>query len=149
MDQLTPQFLETIPAEIETGILYISILHHTASHLCCCGCGCRVVTPLSPARWTLLYDGKSVSLEPSVGRWYSPCQSHYWIRNNNIVWAEKWPQKRIEAGRRQDHKDIKQQFEPDPVKKERSKGNKTLGKKLKAIWVAVKDLFVGSSNSSV
>lgn len=84
---IRPQFVEFIPREIEEGILYISERYHTASHKCACGCGEKVVTPLSPVDWQLIKDGDVVSLRPSIGNWNYACQSHYWIRQNRIQWA--------------------------------------------------------------
>jgi len=55
-----------------------------------------------PTDWTLLFDGKTVSLEPSIGNWSFPCQSHYYIRKNRVKWAPKWSREQIERGRRQD-----------------------------------------------
>ena len=62
----------------------------TTTHLCACGCGNKVVLPLSPADWQLYFDGERVSLTPSIGNWQFPCQSHYWIRRNGIFWADRW-----------------------------------------------------------
>jgi hypothetical protein len=59
------QFVEFIPEELAEDILYISIRFATASHLCCCGCRNKVVTPLHPTDWKLTFDGKTVSLSPS------------------------------------------------------------------------------------
>ena len=87
---LTHEFVEFMPEEIKEGILYISLEYNTASHKCCCGCGMRVVTPLHPTDWALIYNGVSASLNPSIGNWSFPCRSHYWIRNNKIAWAESW-----------------------------------------------------------
>jgi len=28
-----------------------------------------------------------ISLHPSIGNWSFECRSHYWIRNNQVVWA--------------------------------------------------------------
>lgn len=42
------KFVEYIPDTIEENIIYISISYSTAIHLCACGCGKEVVTPLSP-----------------------------------------------------------------------------------------------------
>jgi len=93
------KFVDFIPSEIEDRILYISMEYCTASHKCPCGCGTRVVTPLTPINWQLIFDGDTISLEPSIGNWSDPCQSHYWITKNEIVWAEKWSQKKIEKSR--------------------------------------------------
>jgi hypothetical protein len=105
-EAVTHSFVEFMPSELEQGTLYISIEYATASHLCACGCGNRVVTPISPADWQLIFDGDSVSLYPSIGNWQFPCQSHYWIRNNAIVWAGKWSNKKIEQGSANDARDL-------------------------------------------
>lgn len=104
MKTLQHSFVEFIPREIEEGILYISIEYCTTAHLCVCGCGNKVVTPLAPTSWRLTFDGKSVSLYPSIGNWNFDCQSHYWISNNEIEYAEKWTRKRINSGRTADAK---------------------------------------------
>jgi len=96
------KFVEFIPDRLENGILYVSITHATVLHKCCCGCGNEVVTPLSPTDWKLTYDGKAISLYPSIGNWSFPCQSHYWIRDNKVIWAPKWSKKQIEEGRLKD-----------------------------------------------
>ena len=99
---LRHEFLEFIPDELKEGTIYISIRFASAVHLCCCGCGNRVVTPLRPTDWKLIFDGKTISLEPSIGNWSFPCQSHYWIRRNRVKWATQWSQEEIAAGRAHD-----------------------------------------------
>jgi hypothetical protein len=99
---LEPSFVEYIPDRIDEGTLYISIPFATATHKCCCGCGHDVVTPLSPTDWSLTFDGVSVSLDPSIGNWSFPCQSHYWIKKNSVRWARKWTGDEIRRGRMQD-----------------------------------------------
>lgn len=84
------QFVEYMPNDIMHGILYISMKYSVAIHLCACGCGEKVVTPFSSSDWQLKYDGESISLYPSIGNWDFPCQSHYWIKKNNVVHAERW-----------------------------------------------------------
>lgn len=79
-------YVEFIPNELEEGVLYISGRFKTASHLCCCGCGHKVVTPLNPAKWRLVDHGATVSLAPSIGLGTLPCRSHYWIRRSHIDW---------------------------------------------------------------
>jgi uncharacterized protein DUF6527 len=101
---ITHEFVESAPDPLGDGILYISIPFKTALHKCCCGCGREVVTPLSPARWSLIYDGKSISLHPSIGNWSFPCQSHYWIRNDRVVWARKLSPIEIERVRLSDRR---------------------------------------------
>lgn len=98
------EFVEFIPEHLEDGIVYVSIPYATVVHLCCCGCGNEVVTPLSPAQWSLLYDGRTVSLDWSVGNWTFPCESHYWIDRDRVVWAPRWSKKRIALGRASDRR---------------------------------------------
>ena len=101
---LKHEFVEFIPAELQERTLYISIRFATVSHLCACGCKNKVVTPLKPTQWKFVFDGKTISLHPSVGNWSFPCRSHYWVRNNRIQWAEDWSKQRIEAGRASDRR---------------------------------------------
>src|SRR5215467_8548945 len=101
---LAYEFVEFIPDELKERTLYISVTYCTAVHKCCCGCGREVVTPLSPTAWQLIFDGKAVSLYPSIGNWALSCQSHYFITKNKVVWAEKWNKKQIERGRAQEAK---------------------------------------------
>ena len=58
------RFVEYVPAELEEGVVYVSTTYATVVHLCACGCGTKVVTPLSPAEWTVSFDGESISLSP-------------------------------------------------------------------------------------
>jgi hypothetical protein len=106
---LRHQFVEYIPDDLEDGTLYVSVPFATAIHKCCCGCGRQVVTPLSPTDWKLIFDGVSVSLDPSIGNWNFPCQSHYWIRRNAVSWAPRWTQKEIDLGRAKDRR-LKHQY---------------------------------------
>jgi hypothetical protein len=107
---LVPEFVDEIPADIEEGRLYISIRYRTASHLCACGCGLRVVTPIKPPKWHLTYDGETVSLWPSVGRWQLPCRSHYVIRKNRVVWSKPWTERQIREGRDEDAEDLRDYY---------------------------------------
>jgi hypothetical protein len=99
---LTYEFVESFPRELKEGMIYISIPFATAGHKCCCGCGREVITPLSPRDWSLIFDGQTVSLDPSIGNWSFPCQSHYWITRNEVRWARRWSQKEIHRGRKRD-----------------------------------------------
>ena len=84
---LTHKFVDSVPDTLEEGVLYVSVKFRTVIHSCCCGCGTQVVTPLSPSDWKLTFDGRSISLHPSVGNWKLPCRSHYWIKGNRVEWA--------------------------------------------------------------
>lgn len=98
------KFVGYIPEDIEQGTLYISIPYATAVHKCCCGCGQEVVTPFSPTDWKLLFDGDSISLNPSIGNWEFACKSHYFIRNNQVIWCKQWDKQQILHGKEQDSK---------------------------------------------
>ena len=94
---LKHRFVEFIPDKLEDGILYVSIPYATVAHKCCCGCGTEVVTPLSPTDWKLVFDGESISLDPSIGNWSFDCKSHYWVSRNRVKWAQRWSRERIKA----------------------------------------------------
>ncbi|MBS1623426.1 MAG: hypothetical protein JST83_05365 [Bacteroidetes bacterium] len=100
MKTILHKFVELIPDTLEEGILYISIEYGTALHKCACGCGKEVVTPLAPDGWELTYNGKTVSLSPSIGNWNFDCNSHYWIRKSEIRWARIWSDSKINETRK-------------------------------------------------
>lgn len=109
--ELEFKFVEFIPSKLKNGIVYISIEYATAVHLCCCGCGKEVITPLSPTDWSLLFDGNSISLYPSIGNWGFKCKSHYWIKHNNVKWAPTWSTKEIQYTREYDKKQKEKYFD--------------------------------------
>lgn len=80
-------FVEFIPETIEPGKLYVSHEYATATHLCACGCGQKVVTPLSQHMWDMTeIDGK-VTLSPSILNTACPFKAHYWIVEGDIRWT--------------------------------------------------------------
>lgn len=104
-DRLRPELVEYIPERLDEGVLYISRRYATATHLCCCGCGREVVTPLNPAKWRLVEKNGTVSLYPSVGNWSFPCQSHYWIEGNRVRRAGAMAPEMIAAVKARDRRD--------------------------------------------
>lgn len=110
MKTIQHKFVEFIPNVIEDGVLYISIEYCTAIHKCVCGCGNEVVTPLSPIDWEITFDGKKVSLNPSIGNWSFECKSHYFIKKNQIRFAKTWSKEEISNGRKNDSKLKKKYF---------------------------------------
>jgi hypothetical protein len=143
-DAIRPEFVEYVPSLLEEGVVYISIPFATASHRCCCGCGSEVVTPLSPTDWRLIFDGDTISLDPSIGNWSLPCQSHYWIERNSVRWAPRWSRAEIDEGRAHDRLAKTQYFEPKPPtapgtvtstdQSEADKSGPTLWMRLKQWW---------------
>lgn len=104
------EFVQFIPEELQEGTVYISIRFATVAHLCACGCKTKVVTPLKPTDWKLTFDGKSISLDPSIGNWNFPCRSHYWIRNNRVRWDQDWSKDRIETNRDYERRSKREYF---------------------------------------
>ena len=99
LSRYTHRFIESFPEPLEPGVLYVSIQFRTTAHLCFCGCGNEVYSPLSPSDWRMIFDGQSVSLSPSIGNWSFLCQSHYVLRGGHVSWAEKWTRQRIQRNR--------------------------------------------------
>ncbi|WP_205600306.1 DUF6527 family protein [Sphingobacterium luzhongxinii] len=129
MKMLQHKFVEFIPQEIEEGTLYISIEYCTTIHKCICGCGNEVVTPLSPTDWRMTFNGKAVTLHPSIGNWSFDCQSHYWIRDNKIELADSWTKEEIRLGREVDQDRKTAYFETTSMfdKEEKSLPKQKLG----------------------
>ena len=88
IDCLRPTFIEHFPDQLEPGVLYVSMKYAMCAHSCACGCGQKVITPLSPGKWKLIYDGENVTLFPSIGNYGFPCQSHYYLNNGKIDWID-------------------------------------------------------------
>lgn len=104
---ITPAYVDTIPDRLEEGILYVCERYRTVAHKCCCGCGEEVITPLSPADWSVRKVGDAVSLTPSIGNWSFACKSHYWIRRNQVIWAGTLSQRQIDQVKARDKADKK------------------------------------------
>ena len=91
--------VEFMPKELEPGVLYVAEQFAAAAHLCACGCGAKVRTPLGPTEWTVTTGPRGVSVQPSVGNWQRACRSHYWIRDGEVVWSADWTDEQVAAGR--------------------------------------------------
>lgn len=96
------QRVHYMPKELEPGVLYVSEEFSAAAHLCACGCGSKIRTPLGPTEWVLEETYTGPTLYPSVGNWQQACQSHYWIYRGEIRWSHKWTPEQIAAGCRGD-----------------------------------------------
>jgi len=142
IEGVEPVFVEFIPRELEPGKLYVSMVYTTTAHLCASGCGSKVVLPISPAQWQLCFDGETVSLSPSVGNWDLPCQAHYWIRRNKILWSAQWDKKRIDAGRRNDTRALDDFYEDRSTSPRAA--NEPAASRRKSLW---QRLFGGRHSS--
>lgn len=108
--KLIPEYVDYIPEQLGDGHLYICEQYKTVAHKCCCGCGEEVITPLSAAEWSIRKEGNTVTLHPSIGNWSFKCQSHYWIRKNQVIWAKVMSQQEIKRVRARDAADKAKQI---------------------------------------
>lgn len=100
------QNVVAMPQTLAPGVLYVSREFETAHHLCACGCGHKVRTPLSPAEWQVFETPQGVTMYPSIGSWQVPCKSHYLIQEGEVVWAGRWSASQIAAGRARDQRKL-------------------------------------------
>lgn len=135
---LRHEFVEYMPEEIKEGILYISIPFGTMIHKCGCGCGEDVVTPLGPTEWKFTYDGKTISVHPSVGNWSFPCRSHYWIDRSHVRWARTLTMEEVLEARAKTKEYRRQHYaqgEKDPeVFEVRTNQQNRIKEKLTKLW---------------
>lgn len=96
------EVVDSIPEKLQAGILYVTTDRDVAGHLCACGCGREVITPLSPTDWSITFDRRGPTLFPSIGNWAFPCRSHYVIQDGDTVWAGNMSDKAIALGRHRD-----------------------------------------------
>jgi hypothetical protein len=140
IDKIEPEFVREIPRDLAPGKLYVSIVYSTATHLCCCGCGNEVVTPIHPTRWALTYDGETISLYPSVGSWNLQCQSHYVLETNRVRWARRWSKEQIDAGRACEQGEISAYFSlpgEDPISSPSDGPMSTPTGRLRRLWCRI------------
>ena len=102
-DHFALQSVQYMPKLLDPGILYVSEDFHTAAHLCACGCGQKVRTPLGPTEWGVRVASHGPTLRPSVGNWQLPCKSHYLITNGSVQWSNQWTDKQIQSGRQKEN----------------------------------------------
>lgn len=124
---LRPIFVDVLPEldVIKPGEIWISCKHRTINLRCPCGCGDLTVLSLHPGRWHVHFDGKTVSLDGSV--WAnSGCGSHYFIRNNIVIWAE-----RIDPVRHSEYADVER---ARLLAVERSRQSQNLRSRLARVW---------------
>lgn len=96
------QHVQYMPKTLEPGVLYFAEEFGAAAHLCACGCGTKIRTPIAPTEWAIYEGPKGVTIRPSVGNWQHPCRSHYLITDGEIEWCKEWTEAEIEAGRQRE-----------------------------------------------
>lgn len=73
--------------DMDQGKLYIDDHHQLAAHLCCCGCGERILLDIGPAGWRYTEIDCKPTLDPMIGNLGLPCKSRYSIRNGEVIWV--------------------------------------------------------------
>jgi len=146
VSSVKPVYVQYIPPseEMSEGEIYISFEFETAIHKCCCGCGVEVVTPLNPAQWQLSDNKGKVSLAPSIGNWSYPCQSHYFIKNNRVLWAGVYSEAAIQRVQASDQRALENYISSKNANKPQSTGG-LIKQLFAAIYRSAKkmrDLFI-------
>ena len=100
MNTITVKRVTYLPQYLSFGVLYVSEKYAVAGHVCACGCGSKVITPLGPVEWTLNEINGHCSLWPSIRNPHLPCRSHYVITGGQIRWAGEWLDDQATAERR-------------------------------------------------
>jgi hypothetical protein len=126
------QRVHYMPKDLKPGILYVSEEFSTAAHLCACGCGSKIRTPLGPTEWNITETSTGPSLRPSVGNWQQACRSHYWIHCGEIKWSSMWTEEEIIGGRQEEEERRRSYY--DALDRKR-------GGKLRRFWNWLKSLF--------
>lgn len=129
------QRVEFIPKVLESEILYVSERFKVAAHLCPCGCGTKIVTPLGACEWSFSVKRRRPTLDPSIGNWQIPCRSHYWIRNGRIEWSHAWTEEEVQTGRN------KEQARRELYYQEKNSQKPSVWKRLKK-WISKIGLLV-------
>jgi hypothetical protein len=121
-----------MPTELTAGVLYVAEEFGAAAHLCPCGCGSKVRTPLGPTEWTLEETKTGPTLRPSVGNWQQKCRSHYLIENGEVLWCADWTPEEVAAGRQREEERRRAYY--DALDRQR-------GGMLRRLWRRVRSLF--------
>lgn len=120
MSTLKLKRVHFMPKKLEASILYVSEEFGVAGHICPCGCGNKIITPLGPTDWSLIVKKEKPTLYPSIGNWELPCRSHYWIINGLIEWSYQWTDEEILTGRQYEDDRRKSYFITGKGKNKRS-----------------------------
>lgn len=103
------QKVQYMPTELEPGVLYVAKAFGATAHLCACGCGTIVRTPLN--RWSLTESKAGPSLYPSIGNWQEACRSHYLIVRGRVRWADTWTPEQVAAGRQSEEQRLRAYYD--------------------------------------
>lgn len=115
VDRLRPSFVTDIPERLEPGVLYLALEYDAMAHLCACGCGNEVATPIGPTDWRIAWDGVGITVRPSVGNGSLACRSHYLIDGGAIRWCAPMEDAEIADERRRTAAAKGLPYRPQPV----------------------------------
>lgn len=121
-----------MPKELKPCVLYVSKEFKTAAHLCACGCGAKIRTPLTPTEWSIEETGDGPTLSPSVGNWQQACKSHYWIYRGEVRWSNKWTPEQVAMGRRKEEENRRLYYDIQDLQH---------GGAMRRLWHWIKSLF--------
>ena len=124
------RLVKFMPKELKPGVLYVSEKYRTAAHLCACGCGEKIRTPLGPTEWSVTEGRGGPSVWPSVGSWQRACRSHYIIRDGVVHWRGQWSEAQVRAGQKREHVNRKDYF----AAQTRAGGRRSLWSWLKGLF---------------
>ena len=110
------QRVDLMPAQLDSGVLYYSEKYKIAIHLCACGCGTKIKTPIHPAAWSVVETSDGPTLNPSVGNWQEECKSHYVIERGEAIPYRRWSHEEITEGRRAEQERREQYFAKRTIK---------------------------------
>ena len=85
--------MTTVPQRLG-GVIYIirrGGVDRRVAFECPCRCGRKIDLNLIPSQqqpsWLVTMDGDNVTLHPSVWLKSGQCRSHFFIRNNRVIWV--------------------------------------------------------------
>lgn len=99
-------YVRSIPEQLASNTLYVSRKYGLVVHLCMCGCGTKVVTPLGPAEWSLREHAGKITLRPSIANTAQTCRSHYLISSSEVSWLPRLANRQQHRARVQDERDL-------------------------------------------
>ena len=86
-DPYSIEFHDLLPEkeDIQQGVIYVSMRGRAIELRCPCGCGGLTELAIRPSHWSVTFDGKRLTLSPSIKASMFPCHSHYHIVDSIAV----------------------------------------------------------------
>jgi len=85
--------MTSVPAKLGSDVYFVrqGNFDKRVVFICPCGCGRRIDLNLVRTQhpsWSAHLRNGQISISPSVWLTADPCQSHFFIKNNKVEWAE-------------------------------------------------------------